>query len=95
MQFEHFRFLSILGAFAVACGSSAHSATNTNTQPAFNVAGNGSGQQVVYDGGVSALTPEQVTAIESSACAVRGLHDQSQRGRYNAQFRHTTPELPE
>ena len=69
MQFEHFRFLSILGAFAVACGSSAHSATNTNTQPAFNVAGNGSGQQVVYDGGVSALTPEQVTAIESSACA--------------------------
>jgi len=63
--------LGLAGLLALSCGSSRGQESQQNGNPNnYNVdTGDGGTLNVNYQGGLAALTPAQVTAIKSSACA--------------------------
>jgi len=68
MTFRSNLYLGLVGLVSAACGSS-KGTEDAQSNPKFNVGGDGSIGGINYVGGEAQLTSDQVTALKSAACA--------------------------
>ena len=69
MTFRKSGCLGVIALLSLACSSAGGKDGNKTKPPDFNVGGNGSIDNITYDGGVAQLTSDQVTALKGSSCA--------------------------
>jgi len=69
MVFRATAVLVIVGPLSIACGSSHDNKGGAQSDPPYNVGGNGSTLNVTYQGGLATLTEAQVNELKGSSCA--------------------------